>query len=188
MIPEKIQHGKTAALIVVIAMATSSHLCSTSIYDHAIIDIDGHETSLSNYKGNVLLIVNVASRCGFTCQYKGLENLYQRYRDHGLVVCGFPCNQFGGQEPGTEKEIKAFCASKYVVSFPVFSKISVNGPDRHPVYETLLAKDSPTRGRVNWNFTKILVGRDGTPLARFGAFTFPSSGKLRRAIEKALES
>ena len=179
MVSPELVHG--------IATETGSRLFSKSIYDHPIVDIDGNQTSLKKYKGKVLLIVNVASRCGFTCQYRGLEKIHQKYRGRGLVVCGFPCNQFGGQEPGTEQEIKEFCSVKYGVTFPVFSKIFVNGPDRHSVYETLVGKDSPVRGSVNWNFTKILVGRNGIPLARFGPWTFPAFGKLRRAIEQALE-
>ena len=102
-------------------------------------------------------------------------------------MLAFPCNQFGGQEPGGEEEIKAFCSSKYGVTFPMYSKISVNGAERHPLYECLVGEKSPTKGKVKWNFTKILVGRDGIPVNRFGALTFPSSGKLRKAIEKALE-
>ena len=175
-------------LIVLIAVATNSQLPAASVHNHKLVDIDGNETSLAKHKGKVLLIVNVASRCGFTRKYKGLEKLYQEYRGRGLVICGFPCNQFGGQEPGNEQEIKGFCSSKYGVSFPMFSKVSVNGPQRHPLYETLVGDDSPTKGKVKWNFTKILVGRDGVPLARFGSLTFPSSGKLRKAIEKALQN
>ena len=169
-------------------MTISSSLAAKSIYEHKLVDVDGKETSLEEYKGKVLLIVNVASRCGFTRQYKGLQELYREFEEQGLVVCGFPCNQFGGQEPENEKEIKAFCSSKYGVSFPMFSKISVNGPQRHPLYETLIGNASETKGAVKWNFTKILVSRNGKPIARFGSLTFPSSGKLRKAIEKALEN
>ena len=175
------------SLLTLIIMATSVQLSAVSAYDHKLVDIDGNETSLQKYKGKVLLIVNVASRCGFTRQYKGLEALHKELEGEGLVLCGFPCNQFGGQEPGTEKEIKAFCSSKYGVTFPMFSKIAVNGPERHPLYETLVGDESPIKGKVKWNFTKILVGRDGIPIARFGSLTFPSSGKLRKAIQKALE-
>ena len=169
-------------------MATKFQLSAVSIYNHKLVDLDGNETSLKEHKGKVLLIVNVASRCGFTRQYKGLEALHLEFQGKGLVICGFPCNQFGGQEPGTEKEIKAFCSTKYEVTFPMYAKISVNGAERHPLYKTLIGDASSTKGRVKWNFTKILVGRDGTPIARFGSLTFPSSGKLRKAIEKALAS
>jgi len=175
------------ALIPLLIVAINVPLAAMSIYDHKLVDIDGNETSLKEYEGKVLLIVNVASRCGFTRQYKGLEALHKEFEGKGLVICGFPCNQFGGQEPGGEEEIKAFCSSKYGVTFPIYSKISVNGAERHPLYECLVGEKSPTKGKVKWNFTKILVGRDGIPVNRFGALTFPSSGKLRKAIEKALE-
>ena len=168
-------------------MTTIPHLAADSIYEHKLVDLDGKETSLEEYRGKVLLIVNVASRCGFTRQYKGLQKLYREFEEQGLVVCGFPCNQFGGQEPESEMEIKRFCSAQYGVTFPMYSKISVNGPERHPLYETLIGDASTTKGQVKWNFTKILVGRDGVPLARFGSLTFPSSGKLRKAIEKALQ-
>ena len=175
------------SLISLIIMATKLPLAAMSIFDHKLVDIDGNETSLQKYKGKVLLFVNVASRCGFTGQYKKLEKLYQEYQAQGLVVCGFPCNQFGGQEPGTEKEIKAFCSLKYGVTFPMFSKIAVNGPERHPLYETLVGDESPTKGNVKWNFTKILVGRNGKPINRFGSLTSPTSSNLRKAIGNALK-
>ena len=180
-------HSSMKVLIPLILMAANAQLSAISIYDHKLVDIDGNETSLQTHKGKVLLIVNVASRCGFTRQYKGLEALHKEFEGKGLVICGFPCNQFGGQEPGDEEEIKAFCSSKYGVTFPMYSKISVNGAERHPLYESLVGEKSPTKGKVKWNFTKILVGRDGIPIDRFGSLTFPSSGKLRKAIEKALE-
>jgi glutathione peroxidase len=160
---------------------------ATPVHDHKLLDIVGRETSLAEYKGKVMLIVNVASRCGFTKQYKGLEELYNKYKSKGFVVCGFPCNQFGKQEPGSDKEIKEFCTANFGVTFPMYSKIEVNGAGRHSLYETLVGKDSPTKGNVKWNFTKILVGRNGKPIDRFGSLTSPSSTKLRKAIEKALE-
>ena len=168
-------------------MLTSSVLSANSVYEHKVVDLNGQETSLQEHKGKVLLIVNVASRCGFTKQYKGLEEMYLKYKNQGLVVCGFPCNQFGKQEPGSDKEIKEFCTTNFGVTFPMYSKIEVNGAGRHSLYETLVGKDSPTKGNVKWNFTKILVGRDGKPIDRFGSLTSPSSTKLRKAIEKALE-
>jgi len=173
-------------LTIVFAMVTSSILSASSVYDHNVLDIDGNETSLKKYEGKVLIIVNVASKCGFTRQYKGLEELYSKYKEQGLVICGFPCNQFGGQEPGSEKEIKEFCSTKYGVTFPMYSKISVKGKRIHPIYELLTGKDSPTKGSVKWNFTKILVSKTGNPIDRFGSLTSPSSSKLRKAIEKAL--
>lgn len=174
-------------LTILTAMLTSSVLSANSVYEHKVVDLNGQETSLQEHKGKVLLIVNVASRCGFTKQYKGLEEMYLKYKNQGLVVCGFPCNQFGKQEPGSDKEIKEFCTTNFGVTFPMYSKIEVNGAGRHSLYETLVGKDSPTKGNIKWNFTKILVGRDGKPIDRFGSLTSPSSTKLRKAIEKALE-
>ncbi len=174
-------------LTILTAMLTSSVLSANSVYEHKVADLNGQETSLQEHKGKVLLIVNVASRCGFTKQYKGLEEMYLKYKNQGLVVCGFPCNQFGKQEPGSDKEIKEFCTTNFGVTFPMYSKIEVNGAGRHSLYETLVGKDSPTKGNIKWNFTKILVGRDGKPIDRFGSLTSPSSTKLRKAIEKALE-
>ena len=124
-------------LTIVFAMVTSSILSASSVYDHKVLDIDGNATTLKEYKGKVVLIVNVASKCGFTRQYKGLEELYSKYKEQGLVICGFPCNQFGGQEPGSEKEIKEFCSTKFGVTFPMYSKIKVKGEGIHPLYELL---------------------------------------------------
>ncbi|MFP6892673.1 MAG: glutathione peroxidase [Opitutales bacterium] len=160
---------------------------TASIFEHNLSLLDGEETSLAEHKGKAILIVNVASRCGFTKQYSGLEKLYREYEGKGFVICGFPCNQFGKQEPGSDKEIKEFCTTNFGVTFPMYSKIEVNGAGRHSLYETLVGKDSPTKGNVKWNFTKILVGRDGKPIDRFGSLTSPASTKLRKAIEKALE-
>ena len=174
-------------LTILTAMLTSSVLSANSVYEHKVVDLNGQETSLQEHKGKAILIVNVASRCGFTKQYKGLEEMYLKYKNQGLVVCGFPCNQFGKQEPGSDKEIKEFCTTNFGVTFPKYSKIEVNGAGRHSLYETLVGKDSPTKGNVKWNFTKILVGRNGKPIDRFGSLTSPSSNKLRKAIEKALE-
>jgi glutathione peroxidase len=161
-------------------------LSAGSIQDIPLKDIDGKDTSLKPYQGKVVLIVNVASRCGYTPQYKGLEAVYEKYKDKGLVVLGFPCNQFGSQEPGTSQEIKEFCSSKYNVTFPMFSKINVNGPDRHPLYIALAGKDSPFPGDIKWNFSKFLVGRDGKILNRFEPGTTPESPELTAAIDTAL--
>tara|TARA_Y100000588_G_scaffold197244_1_gene211234 strand:- start:7679 stop:8221 length:543 start_codon:yes stop_codon:yes gene_type:complete len=173
-------------LLLIIIMVTNTQIITASVYEHALVDISGKKTSLKEHKGKVLLIVNVASKCGFTRQYKGLEALYLKYKDRGLVICGFPCNQFGGQEPGSEKEIKEFCSINYGVTFPLYSKIRVKEPDQHPLYAELLGPDSAAKGKVRWNFAKILVGRDGQPISRFGSLTSPTSGKLQRAIEGAL--
>jgi len=156
------------------------------IYDIPLKDIDGKDTSLKPYQGKVMLIVNVASKCGFTPQYTALEALYQKYKDRGLVVLGFPCNQFGGQEPGTDAEIKQFCSSKYAVTFPMFDKLEVNGANRHPLYVMLAGKESPFAGDIGWNFTKFLIGRDGKILKRFESRVKPDSPEVIQAIEAAL--
>ena len=149
-------------------------------------DIDGKDVSLKAYRGKVVLIVNVASRCGFTPQYEALESVYEKYKDKGFVVLGFPCNQFGAQEPGSNAEIKQFCSSKYNVTFPMFDKIEVNGPNRHPLYDSLAGKDSPFAGNIKWNFSKFLVGRDGKILKRFESPVKPDSVEVTQAIETAL--
>jgi glutathione peroxidase len=157
-----------------------------SIHDIAVKDIDGKATTLAPYKGRVLLIVNVASECGYTPQYEGLQAMFEKYSAKGLTVLGFPCNQFGGQEPGTNAEIKEFCSSKFHVTFPMFDKIDVNGAKRHPLYVALAGKASPFPGDVKWNFGKFLIGRDGTIIARFGSGDEPDSPKVVKAIEAAL--
>jgi glutathione peroxidase-family protein len=160
-----------------------------SIYDFTVKDIAGSPVSLEVHKGKVLLVVNVASRCGFTPQYAGLESLYQKYQDRGLVVLGFPANNFLWQEPGTDAEIKTFCTTKYNVTFPMFSKISVKGKDQHPLYHWLTSKESnPAHsGGISWNFNKFLIGRDGQVLSRFGARQEPLSDEIQRAIHSALD-
>ena len=157
-----------------------------SLYEIPVKDMDGKETSLSDHKGQVLLIVNVASKCGFTPQYTALEALYEKYKDKGLVVLGFPCNQFGKQEPGTDAEIRQFCTSKYSVTFPLYDKIEVNGPGRHPLYVTLAGAGSPFPGDIRWNFTKFLVARDGTIIQRFDSKVKPDSPEVVQAVETAL--
>ena len=173
-------------LISLALMTALSSAYAGSVYDHKLKDIDGKETSLAEHKGKVILMVNVASKCGFTRQYKGLEELHQKFKDKGLVVCGFPCNQFGGQEPESEKKIKEFCSSKFGVTFPMYSKIDVNGPNRHPLYESIVGEKGPLKGNIRWNFGKILIGKDGKPIERYGSMTSPSSKKLLKAIEAAL--
>ena len=160
----------------------------TSIYSFTARDIDGKDISLSTYKGRVLLIVNVASKCGFTGQYSGLERLYRDYNGEGLVVLGFPANNFLGQEPGTDEEIKQFCSLTYDVTFPMFAKISVKGRNIHPLYGFLTSKETHPRfgGAISWNFNKFLVGRDGTVLARFGSRTKPDDKELIAALKQAL--
>ena len=170
-----------AALLFLQAMAHAA-----SIREIALKDIDGKDTSLAAYNGKVLLIVNVASKCGYTPQYKSLEAVYEKYKEKGLVVLGFPCNQFGGQEPGSNEEIKQFCSSKYNVTFPMFDKIEVNGPNRHPLYTALAGTASPYPGDIKWNFNKFLIGRDGKILKRFDSRVTPDSAETTAAIESAL--
>jgi glutathione peroxidase len=150
--------------------------------------IDGKDQSLGDYAGKVLLVVNVASQCGLTPHYAGLEELYENFRDRGLVVLGFPCNQFGSQEPGTEAEIKKFCETRYSVQFPMFAKIDVNGPNRHPLYAYLTEQatqpDGP--GDIQWNFAKFLIDRKGNVAARFAPATAPVSEEIVGAIEGLL--
>lgn len=162
----------------------------TNVYDFTMQDIDGKATSLSSFKGKVLLIVNVASKCGFTGQYTGLENLYKTYAGQGLVVLGFPANNFLGQEPGTESEIKKFCTLNYGVTFPMFAKISVKGKDIHPLYAFLTAKETNPAfsGAISWNFNKFLIGRDGSIVGRFGSRTKPEDKELVAAVEQALKA
>jgi glutathione peroxidase len=156
------------------------------IYSFQVKTIDGKETTLADFKGKALLIVNVASQCGFTGQYKGLEALHRKYRDKGFEVLGFPCNQFGAQEPGDESEIKNFCSLNYDVTFPMFAKIDVNGAKTHPLYEFLKKEEKGILGTegIKWNFTKFLVSKDGKVLKRFASTTSPES--LEKEIEAAL--
>jgi glutathione peroxidase len=158
----------------------------TTLYDIEPATIDGANRSLGDYAGKVLLIVNVASKCGFTPQYEGLEELYRAYADKGLVVLGFPCNQFGAQEPGSEREIASFCKLTYGVTFPVFGKIEVNGEHTHPLYRLLKSAAPGALGTesIKWNFTKFLVGRDGRVLKRYAPTDTPQS--LAKDIEAAL--
>lgn len=158
----------------------------SNAFDFSATDIDGHERSLAEFKGKAVLVVNTASKCGFTPQYTGLEQLWKDYRGQGFVVLGFPCDQFGHQEPGDEAEIKNFCSLTYDVSFPMFKKIDVNGPKAHPLFHWLKNQKSGFLGfeGIKWNFTKFLVGRDGRVLKRFAPTDKPES--LRKDIEKAL--
>ncbi|HXR62515.1 MAG TPA: glutathione peroxidase [Rudaea sp.] len=147
----------------------------TQVYDFKATTIDGDEQSLAEYKGKTMLIVNVASKCGFTPQYKGLEDLYEKFRDQGLVVLGFPCDQFGHQEPGDEEEIKNFCSLNYDVQFPLFAKIEVNGANTHPLYQYLKSQARGLLGSeaVKWNFTKFLVDKGGKVVRRFAPTDTP---------------
>lgn len=159
-----------------------------SSLDFQVQDIDGKPVDLTKYKGEVVLIVNTASQCGLTPQYKGLEAIYEKYKKQGFEVLAFPANEFGKQEPGTNSEIKTFCSSKYNVSFPLFSKIVVKGDGIHPLYQFLTGKESNRKyaGEIKWNFTKFLVNRKGEVIARFEPVVTPESENLTKAIETAL--
>lgn len=157
----------------------------TSAYDFTATGIDGDPVELSQFQGSPLLIVNTASQCGFTPQYRGLEALHRDYADKGLRVLGFPCDQFGHQEPGDEEEIKNFCSLTYDVTFPMFAKVDVNGPEAHPLFAWLRdQKSGVLGGRIKWNFTKFLIGRDGSVVARYAPTTKPE--KLAGSIEEQL--
>lgn len=158
---------------------------TTSFYDFTMDDIDGKPVNLSQYKGKALLIVNTASFCGNTPQYTELESLYEQYHDKGFEILAFPANNFGQQEPGTNAEIKGFCLTKYSISFPLFSKISVKGSDKHPLYQYLTEK-SPFPGEVEWNFQKYLVDRSGNIVARFPHRMKPSSPEIVQEVERVL--
>jgi glutathione peroxidase len=162
-------------------------MADSKIYSFGIKNIDGKETPLSQYKGKAMLIVNVASKCGFTPQYTGLEALYNKYHDKGLEILGFPCNQFGSQEPGDEAEIKSFCELNYHVTFPLFAKIDVNGDDTHPLYKYLKSEEKGIFGTeaIKWNFTKFLIDREGKILKRFAPQTKPED--LESEVEAALK-
>ncbi len=183
------RNSLAAALAAAGALAGTTTEAS-SIYDFQMEDIDGRVVGLQEYRGKVLLIVNVASRCGFTYQYEGLEALYREYAGRGLVVLGFPANDFLGQEPGSNAQIKEFCTLNYAVSFPLFAKIHVKGRGAHPLYRFLTDERTNPRfaGRITWNFNKFLIGRDGTILDRFGSKEEPGSERVRRAVEQALGS
>jgi glutathione peroxidase len=157
----------------------------SSIQEFTLDSIDGKPMPLAEYKGKVALVVNVASQCGYTPQYAGLETLYQKYKDKGFVILGFPANNFGSQEPGTNDEIKTFCSRKYNVDFPMFSKISVAGSDKAPLYQYLTQTGG---GEIKWNFTKFLVDRNGKVLRRFESAVEPQSADIMNAVEAALKN
>ena len=162
---------------------------AASVYDYSLKAIDGAPTPLSSFKGKVVLLVNVASRCGYTPQYAGLEKLYEKYKDRGFVIVGIPANNFMSQEPGTNAEIKAFCKSKYDVTFPMMAKVSVLGADKDPLYRYLTsAEQNPkTGGEIKWNFTKFLVAQDGKVVARFEPAVTPEDPAVTSAIEGRLQ-
>lgn len=159
----------------------------TSIYNFNLTDIDGNQVSLEQYKGKVIMIVNVASKCGFTPQYEGLQNIYETYKDDGFVILGFPANNFKGQEPGSDEEIKQFCQLEYGVEFPMFSKVSVSGEDQSELFTYLTSQPTPDfDGEIKWNFEKFLVGKDGSLKRRFRSGVKPESEEIAEAISKEL--
>ncbi len=174
--------------LILALMGTTLMAADKTIYDFTLNTIDGQAAPLSSYKGKVVLLVNVASRCGYTPQYSALESLYEKYKDQGFVIIGIPANNFGGQEPGSNQEIKTFCTSKYHVTFPMMSKVSVKGDDITPLYAYLTDKSTnpSTGGEIGWNFTKFLVAPDGKIIARFDSKVTPDSPEVTSAIEKAL--
>ncbi|MFD2255670.1 glutathione peroxidase [Luteolibacter algae] len=172
--------------IVIPAIVLSAAAFAADITKIPFEKADGSKTSLEEYQGKVVLLVNVASKCGYTKQYEGLQKLYEEKKDDGLVILAFPCNDFGGQEPGTIEEIQEFCSSKFNVSFPIMSKIHVKGEDQHPLYEALTGPKGAFPGDVKWNFGKILIGKDGKPKARFESPTKPRDKELTDAIDDAL--
>jgi glutathione peroxidase len=177
------------SLFLMLSIATVMAVAqSASIYDFTLKSIDHQPVSLKSYSGKAVLLVNVASRCGFTPQYAGLEALYEKYKDRGLVIVGIPANNFASQEPGTEEEIKKFCSSKYNVTFPMMAKVSVLGDDETPLYKFLTDKSANPQigGDIKWNFTKFLFDRNGKPVARFEPNVTPDSPQVQAAIESAL--
>lgn len=182
---------KTLGLLIIFSLIsiTTSDKPANSVYDYSLTSIDGEELPLSKYSGKVLLIVNTASECGFTPQYEDLQAVYEEYKDKGLVVLGFPANNFGGQEPGTDEEIKQFCKVNYDVTFPMFSKISVKGEDQHPLFSYLTSAPNPDfTGEIKWNFEKFLIDSEGKVVRRFRSDTEPKNNKILKAIESSLDS
>jgi glutathione peroxidase len=174
----------TGALLIM----AGSLLAAPGIYTFTLNSIDGQPAPLANYKGKVVLVVNVASQCGYTPQYSALEATYEKYKDQGFVILGFPANNFGAQEPGTNEEIKTFCTRKFNVSFPMYSKISVKGADQAPLYAYLTKDTGPgITGEIKWNFTKFLVDRNGKVVQRFEPAVTPDSKEVVTAIEKQLK-
>ncbi len=175
------------SIFIITIIAVKGEKMPKTIYDFTVKNIEKQEVNLSKYQGQVVLIVNVASKCGYTPQYAGLEELYEEYGKKGFVILAFPCNQFGQQEPGTNEEIKEFCSTNYNVSFPLFDKIDVNGKDAHPLYKFLTSSKPGVAGskQIKWNFTKFLIDKNGVPFKRYSPATKPNA--LRSDIEKLFE-
>jgi glutathione peroxidase len=181
---------KLALFLFLSAAAVCMAVQTKSIYSFTLKSIDGQPVKLSSYRGKVLLVVNVASKCGYTPQYAGLESLYEKYKDRGLVIVGIPANNFAQQEPGTNDEIKKFCHNRYNVSFPMMAKVSVVGEDQTPLYVFLTDKSANPQigGEIKWNFTKFLFDRNGNPVERFEPAVTPDSPQVTAAIESALDN
>jgi glutathione peroxidase len=181
---------KLACILMLCLGVGSAMAVARSVYDFTLKSIDGQSTSLKEYHGKVMLLVNVASKCGYTPQYAALESLYEKYKGQGLVIVGIPANNFASQEPGTNAEIKSFCTRKYNVSFPMMAKVSVKGDDKDPLYQFLTDKSANPQigGEIQWNFTKFLFDRNGKPVARFEPAVTPDSPQVIAAIEAALKS
>jgi len=176
-----------SSLLLGLVMIMAGSARAASIYDFTLPSIDGKPMPLAEFKGKVVLVVNVASRCGFTPQYSALESLYEKYKDQGFVVVGFPANNFGAQEPGSNQEIKTFCSRKYNVTFPMYGKVSVKGDDQTPLYKYLTRQTGPAiAGDIKWNFTKFLVDRKGNVVQRFDSAVTPDSKEVVSAVEKQL--
>jgi glutathione peroxidase len=180
---------KTFIMLAITIVAGAQIQSAASVYDYKLTSIDLEPVPLSQFKGKVVMLVNVASRCGYTPQYAGLEALYRKYKDQGFVIVGVPANNFGQQEPGTNSEIKTFCRRKYDVTFPMMAKVSVAGNDIDPLYAYLIDKSAnpETGGEIKWNFTKFLIGKDGKILARFEPNVTPDDPALVTAVENALK-
>lgn len=180
---------KLAVFLFTVAAVTIAPLQGASLYDYTLNSIDGKSTPLSSFKGKVVMLVNVASRCGYTPQYAGLESLYEKHKDQGFVIVGVPANNFMSQEPGTNAEIKTFCKSKYDVQFPMMAKVSVAGTDKAPLYQYLTSEklNPKTGGEIQWNFTKFLIGKDGRILKRFEPAVTPNDPAVTAAVTAALQ-
>jgi glutathione peroxidase len=186
--PGEVPVRKLILILTLCAAASTLAAQAKSIYDFTMKSIDGQQVGLGSYHGKVVLLVNVASKCGFTPQYAALEALYEKYKDRGLVIVGVPANNFMSQEPGTDAEIKQFCTNKYNVTFPMMSKVSVKGDDKTPLYVFLTGQSTDPKfsGEIKWNFTKFLFDRNGNPVARFEPNVTPDSPQVIAAIESAL--
>jgi len=178
---------KILSILITLILGIGMNTNNDSIFDYKMKDIDGKEVSLDKYKGKVILVVNVASKCGYTPQYEGLQKLYETYKDDGLVILGFPANNFNGQEPGSDEEIKQFCTLNYGVEFPMFSKVSVKGEDQAELFSFLTQAQNPDfTGEIKWNFEKFLINKEGDLIRRFRSNIEPESDEIVSAVTEAL--